>query len=84
MYKQFLCSQLSEEQKVPQEQIWMQLHEILDEMGQTQTMPVVRWFGFALSKIMKRIYKGVYVNEESIERVSTSIESYYKDCVIKP
>jgi hypothetical protein len=48
----------------------MELHDILHEMGQTQTMPVVRWFGFALSKIMKRIYKGVHVNEESIDRVS--------------
>jgi hypothetical protein len=61
--------QLSDQNGVAPDVLWKELDDILVEMGQTQTLPVVRWFGYVLSKIMRKIYKGVFVNEESIARV---------------
>ncbi|XP_065334022.1 dihydroxyacetone phosphate acyltransferase isoform X1 [Cloeon dipterum] len=65
--------QLSSQNEVPKEALWRELNDILIEMGHTQTMPVVRWFGYVLSKIMRKIYSGVFVNEESIARLRASI-----------
>jgi glycerol-3-phosphate O-acyltransferase len=69
--------QLSVQNDVPKEALWKELDEILVEMGQTQTLPVVRWFGYVLSKIMRKIYKGVHVNEESIARVSFFTDVFF-------
>ncbi|XP_059476825.1 dihydroxyacetone phosphate acyltransferase [Neocloeon triangulifer] len=70
---QHTVEELSQQNGVPKEALWQELNEILVEMGHTQTMPVVRWFGYVLSKIMRKIYNGVYVNEESITRLRARV-----------
>lgn len=46
--------------------------EILDEMGHSMQLGAVRFFAFTLSKIFKRLFQRVCVNEEGIQRVSTA------------
>ena len=45
--------------------------EILDEMGHNMQLGAVRFFAFTLSKIFKRLFQRVCVNEEGMQRVST-------------
>lgn len=48
---------------------------MLNEIGLTRSMPVIRWAGICLNKILKKICTAVYVNEESIVRVKKCIGS---------
>jgi len=62
--------QASEEQSVPKEQLYETVKGILDEIGYDCQMPVVRWLGLLLLKVLKRTCSSLYVNEASINRVS--------------
>ncbi|KAG0710136.1 Dihydroxyacetone phosphate acyltransferase [Chionoecetes opilio] len=42
---------------------------ILEQMGHTQDIGVIRQFAFVLPKIMKKIYGKVLINEDGIEKV---------------
>lgn len=48
---------------------------MLNEIGLTRSMAVIRWAGICLNKILKKICTAVYVNEESIARVKKCIGS---------
>jgi hypothetical protein len=62
--------QTSVEQKVPKEQLYKTVQSILDEIGYNRQLPVIRWLGLLLLKVLKRTCNGLYVNETSINRVS--------------
>jgi hypothetical protein len=62
--------QASEERKVPKEQLYKTVQNILDEIGYNRQLPVIRWLGLLLLKVLKRTCNGLYVNETSINRVS--------------
>jgi len=62
--------QASEEQCVPKEQLYKTVKGILDEVGYDCQMPVIRWLGLLLLKVLKRTCSSLYVNETSINRVS--------------
>ncbi|XP_046401821.1 dihydroxyacetone phosphate acyltransferase [Ischnura elegans] len=66
---QHVVEEAAEDRKTPQELLYKEVDSILDEMGHKQQLPVIRWFGYFLTKVMKRIYSGVLVNSESIERM---------------
>jgi hypothetical protein len=62
--------QTSGEQSVPKEQLYNTVKSILDEVGYDCQMPVIRWLGLLLLKVLKRTCSSIYVNETSINRVS--------------
>ena len=62
--------QASKEQNVPKEQLYETVKSILDEVGYDCQMPVIRWLGLLLLKVLKRTCSSLYVNETSINRVS--------------
>jgi hypothetical protein len=62
--------QASEEQNVPKEQLYKTVKSILDEIGYNRQLPVIRWLGLLLLKVLKRTCSSLYVNETSINRVS--------------
>lgn len=47
--------------------------EILDEMAHSMHMGAIRFFAFTLSKLFKCLFKSICVNEEGIQKVSTSM-----------
>ncbi|KAK3876086.1 hypothetical protein Pcinc_019098 [Petrolisthes cinctipes] len=72
---QHTISQLVEGGK-DQEVLINEVEEILEQMGHTQDISVIRQFAFVLPKIMKRIYGKVMINEEGIEKLrSTLVET---------
>ena len=62
--------QVSEEQGVPNEQLYKTVKSILDEIGYDRQLPVIRWLGLLLLKVLKRTCSSLYVNETSVNRVS--------------
>ncbi|KAG7174565.1 dihydroxyacetone phosphate acyltransferase-like [Homarus americanus] len=49
---------------------------ILEQMGHTQELAIIRQFAFVLPKIMKRLYDKVLINEDGVEKLrSTLIET---------
>jgi hypothetical protein len=62
--------QASEEEHVPKEELCKTVKSILDEIGYNRQMPVIRWLGLLLLKVLKRTCSSLYVNETSINRVS--------------
>lgn len=66
---QCVIEEASEEQKVPKEQLYKTVQSILDEIGYNRQLPVIRWLGLLLLKILKRTCNGLYVNETSINKV---------------
>lgn len=73
---QFEISKLIEESGRSREDVEQEARTILEQMGHEFTMKAVRFFGFVLSKTWKRIYQGIYVNQEGIETVRKLVPKY--------
>lgn len=56
--------------------------EILDEMGHSMQLGAVRFFAFTLSKIFKRLFQRVCVNEEGMQRVSAGEGEAWKTALV--
>uniref|UniRef100_A0A1I8JRE1 PlsC domain-containing protein n=1 Tax=Macrostomum lignano TaxID=282301 RepID=A0A1I8JRE1_9PLAT len=50
----------------PMPELMSEAGAILDEMSHCLSMFAIRSFGYAVAKVMKRIYRGVFVNTEGI------------------
>lgn len=50
-----------------------EVEEILEQMGHTQELGVIRQFAFVLPKIMKKIYGKVLINEDGIEKLRSTL-----------
>ncbi|KAM8952933.1 dihydroxyacetone phosphate acyltransferase [Pelodytes ibericus] len=50
--------------------------EILDEMGQNLNLGAIRLFALSLTKIFKRLFQKVCVNEEGIQKLTQAIHEY--------
>lgn len=46
---------------------------MLNEIGLTRSLSVIRWAGIILNNVFQRICSAVYVNEDSIQRLKNSI-----------
>lgn len=46
-----------------------EVEDILEQMGHTQELGIIRQFAFVLPKIMKKIYGKVLINEDGIEKL---------------
>ncbi|KAM4043279.1 dihydroxyacetone phosphate acyltransferase-like [Anomaloglossus baeobatrachus] len=53
-----------------------QATEILDEMGQNLNLAAIRMFALTLSKVFKRLFHKVCVNEEGIQRLGQAIQEH--------
>lgn len=49
------------------------VREMLNEIGLDRSMCVIRWSGVCLNGIMKKLCAGIYVNEDSINRLKRTM-----------
>jgi len=55
------------QESVSEQDIIIRANSILDRMSHTLTLSIVRWLGWFLRKIWKRIYQGIHVDESGLE-----------------
>lgn len=65
------CSglQVCEESGLPLEEIHKQTMEIVNEMAHNLSINAIRGFAVFLVKVMKALFRRIYVNEEGIQKV---------------
>ncbi|XP_075351952.1 dihydroxyacetone phosphate acyltransferase isoform X2 [Mycteria americana] len=73
---QYVIKQLAKEMGESPDIIQEEATEILDEMGHSMQLGAVRFFAFALSKIFKRLFQRVCVNEEGMQRLQHAIQEH--------
>ncbi|XP_073407969.1 dihydroxyacetone phosphate acyltransferase isoform X3 [Dendrobates tinctorius] len=73
---QYVIRQISLESGDSLDVIQDQATEILDEMGQNLNLAAIRMFALTLSKIFKRLFHKVCVNEEGIQRLGQAIQEH--------
>ncbi|PKU47756.1 hypothetical protein llap_1956 [Limosa lapponica baueri] len=71
---QYVIKQLAKEMGESPDIIQEEAMEILDEMGHSMQLGAVRFFAFTLSKIFKRLFQRVCVNEEGMQRDAAILE----------
>ncbi|XP_069697243.1 dihydroxyacetone phosphate acyltransferase isoform X2 [Periplaneta americana] len=70
---QHAIEEISEEKGIPKEQLYKTVQSILEEIGYNRQLPVVRWLGVLLLKVLKRTCNGLFVNEANINRVMSTV-----------
>ncbi|XP_050805024.1 dihydroxyacetone phosphate acyltransferase isoform X1 [Gopherus flavomarginatus] len=73
---QYVIKQLSKEMGESTDIIQEEAVEILDEMGHNLHIGAIRFFAFSLSKIFKRLFQRVCVNEEGIQKLQQAIQEH--------
>lgn len=73
---QYVIHKLSKETGESSEIIQEEAAEILDEMGHSLQLSVIRFFAFTLSKVFKKLFRKVCVNEEGIQRLHQAVQDY--------
>ncbi|XP_075268155.1 dihydroxyacetone phosphate acyltransferase isoform X1 [Opisthocomus hoazin] len=73
---QYVIKQLAKEVGESPDIIQEEAMEILDEMGHNMQLGAVRFFAFTLSKIFKRLFQRVCVNEEGMQRLQHAIQEH--------
>ncbi|XP_043497524.1 dihydroxyacetone phosphate acyltransferase [Polistes fuscatus] len=61
-----VISYLAENQNVSKSVIERRAYAILQEMASKAHVPTVRWLGFFIIKVLKKIFHNIYINEEMI------------------
>ena len=72
--------QVCEEEGSKRGKVAKKAKEIVDEIAHTFSLRTIRFMAFMLSKIVKRLFRHVYVNRSGIEKVSRNL-SY---CICYP
>lgn len=57
---------------MPIDEVWKQAEEVMQEMSHNLNMGAIRGFAMFLVKVLKSLFKRIYVNTEGIEKVSLS------------
>ncbi|KAM9316725.1 dihydroxyacetone phosphate acyltransferase [Gastrophryne carolinensis] len=73
---QYVIKQVSLDSGESPDVIQDQASEILDEMAQNLNLAAIRMFALTLSKIFKRLFQKVCVNEEGIQRLAQAIQEH--------
>ncbi|XP_069091117.1 dihydroxyacetone phosphate acyltransferase isoform X4 [Pleurodeles waltl] len=73
---QYVVKQISKETGESYDVLQEEASEILDEMGHSLRLGVVRLFALSLSKIFKRLFQKVCVNEEGIQRLTQAVQEH--------
>ncbi|KAJ8356474.1 hypothetical protein SKAU_G00192680 [Synaphobranchus kaupii] len=75
-YLKYVIQQMSVESGKPSEVIREEAAEILEEMSQNLQLGFVRLLGFILSKVFKRLFHKIYVNDEGLQRLQQAFQEY--------
>ncbi|XP_059838189.1 dihydroxyacetone phosphate acyltransferase [Hypanus sabinus] len=73
---QYVIKQLAKETGESMDIISDEAADILEKMGHSLHLSVVRFFAFTLSKIFKALFQKVHVNEEGIQKLHQAIQEY--------
>jgi glycerone phosphate O-acyltransferase len=64
------------EKTITQEKLYEEATKILDEMGHSYNLKVVRFLGYLLMKVFKRIYKHIYYNSDLTAKINEISKRY--------
>lgn len=67
---------LSKERKCSKKEIEKEAKKILQEMGHNMQIRAIRGFAFVLSKLVRELFTGVYVNEDGAEKLKKIVPEY--------
>ncbi|XP_069741184.1 dihydroxyacetone phosphate acyltransferase isoform X2 [Narcine bancroftii] len=73
---QYVIKQLAKETGESPDIISDEAADILEKMGHSLRLSIVRFFAFTLSKIFKALFQRVHVNEEGIQKLHQAIQEY--------
>lgn len=59
---------------LPEDEVWAQAKEILQEMSHNLKLGAIRAFAMFLVKVLKALFRRIYVNEEGIQKVKIDIK----------
>lgn len=59
-------------------------YSILQEMASKAHLPTVRWLGFIITKVLKKMFKKIYINEGMIYTLQKEMSSYQVQYVYVP
>ena len=63
--------QVCAESGLPIDEVWKQAGEVIDEMSHNLRIGAIRGFAMFLTKVLKALFKRIYVNTEGIQKVIT-------------
>jgi hypothetical protein len=63
--------QVCAESGLPIDEVWKQAGEVMDEMSHNLRIGAIRGFAMFLVKVLKALFKRIYVNTEGIQKVIT-------------
>ncbi|RUS83045.1 hypothetical protein EGW08_009184 [Elysia chlorotica] len=72
----FAIDQTCIDTKLPREEVVTEALSILDEMAHNLRTGAVRGFAFFLIKVMKSLYRRIYVNVDGIQKIRGMIKEY--------
>ncbi|XP_060070929.1 dihydroxyacetone phosphate acyltransferase-like [Ylistrum balloti] len=72
----YAVEQVCMESGLPADEVWAQAKEILEEMSHNLRLGAIRGFAVFLVKVLKALFKRIYVNEEGIQKVRAMIKEY--------
>ncbi|XP_051951468.1 dihydroxyacetone phosphate acyltransferase isoform X2 [Xyrauchen texanus] len=73
---QYVIKQVSSEAGDSIESVTEEASLILDEMAHRLQLSTIRFFAFTLSKVFKRLFRSVCVNEEGIQRLQQAVHDH--------
>uniref|UniRef100_W5K293 Glyceronephosphate O-acyltransferase n=1 Tax=Astyanax mexicanus TaxID=7994 RepID=W5K293_ASTMX len=75
-YLRYIISEIAVESGEPCEGVKEEAMGLLEEMGQNLQLGFIRLLGFALSKIFKRVFSSIHVNEDGLLRLQQAIQEH--------
>ncbi|XP_072533870.1 dihydroxyacetone phosphate acyltransferase [Salminus brasiliensis] len=75
-YLRYIISEIALESGEPCECVKEEAMGIMEEMGQNLQLSFIRLLGFALSKIFKRVFRSIRVNEDGLLRLQQAIQEH--------
>lgn len=70
---EFILSELAQNDAEKKKQLQQEVKNILDEIGLTQNLAVIRMLGQIISSVLSRIMDNVFVNEEHLQKVKNKV-----------
>ncbi|KAK6638891.1 hypothetical protein RUM43_007161 [Polyplax serrata] len=73
LYLKDMINKIHDRFHVPVDELYKKAEYILEEIGFYRKPAVIRWFGVFISKILKKLYSGVFVNEEKLLQIKSEM-----------
>ncbi|KAJ4929110.1 hypothetical protein JOQ06_004729 [Pogonophryne albipinna] len=75
-YLRYMAKEIAAETGSSVEEVREEACGILEEMSQNLQLKCIRLMGFTLSKVLKRLYSGIFVNMEGLNMLQQSIQEH--------